>query len=118
MLYWPHIIAELRRDDHVLPPISLTEERDPRQVIRPETAATLRRLMEEVILNGTGPLAHLDGWTAAGKTGTAQKIDPNTARYSPNQLIASFSGFAPINNPAITVLVSLDSPVGLHEGGQ
>jgi cell division protein FtsI (penicillin-binding protein 3) len=60
----------------------------------------------------------LDGWTAAGKTGSAQKIDPATGRYSPTQLIASFTGFAPISNPAVTILVSLDSPVGLHEGGQ
>ena len=73
--------------------------------------------MEGVVLNGTGKLARLDGWTSAGKTGSAQKIDPNTGRYSPTQLIASFTGFAPINNPAVTILVSLDSPVGLHEGG-
>jgi cell division protein FtsI (penicillin-binding protein 3) len=74
--------------------------------------------MEGVVLHGTGKLAHLDGWTAAGKTGSAQKIDPATGRYSSTQLIASFTGFAPISNPAVTILVSLDSPVGLHEGGQ
>src|SRR5207245_10519276 len=91
---------------------------DPRRVIRPETAATLRRLMERVVLNGTGKLARLDGWTAAGKTGSAQKIDPATGRYSRTQLIASFTGFAPINNPAVSILVSLDSPIGLHEGGR
>src|SRR5262249_31894630 len=91
---------------------------EPKRVVRAETAATLRRLMEGVVLNGTGTLARLDGWTAAGKTGSVQKIDPDTGRYSPTQLIASFSGFAPINNPAVTVLISLDSPVGLHEGGQ
>jgi len=64
---------------------------------------------------GTGRYARLDGWTAAGKTGTAQKIDPSTGRYSRSQYIASFTGFAPINNPAVTILVSLDSPVGSHE---
>ena len=89
-----------------------------KRVVRPQTAATLRRLMEGVVLYGTGTLARLDGWTAAGKTGSAQKIDPSTGRYSPTQLIASFTGFAPINKPAVTILVSLDSPVGLHEGGQ
>jgi len=52
------------------------------------------------------------------KTGTAQKIDPANGRYSPTQLIASFTGFAPISNPAVTILVSLDSPVGLHEAGK
>jgi len=46
---------------------------EPKRVIRPETAATLRRLMEGVVLSGTGKLARLDGWTAAGKTGSAQK---------------------------------------------
>jgi cell division protein FtsI (penicillin-binding protein 3) len=118
MLYRPHVIAELKRDDKALAPIPLLEQPEPKQIIKPETAATMRTLMEGVILHGTGTYAHLDGWTAAGKTGTAQKIDKDTGRYSPTQLIASFSGFAPINNPAITVLVSLDSPVGLHEGGQ
>ena len=118
LLYKPHVIAELRRGDKALPaegPLALTE---PKRVIRAETAATLRRLMEGVVLDGTGKLAHLDGWTAAGKTGSAQKIDPATGRYSRTQLIASFSGFAPISNPAVTILVSLDSPVGQHEGGQ
>ena len=118
MLYKPHVIAELRRGDQVLPAEGLLAPTEPRRVIRPETAATLRRLMEGVVLNGTGKPAHLDGWTAAGKTGTAQKIDPATGRYSARQLIASFTGFAPINNPAVTILVLLDSPVGQREGGQ
>src|SRR6266478_5862790 len=118
MLYKPHVIAELRRGNQVLPAEGSLPPSEPRRVIRPETAATLRRLMEGVVLNGTGKPAHLDGWTAAGKTGTAQKIDPATGRYSARQLIASFTGFAPISNPAVTILVSLDSPVGQHEGGQ
>jgi cell division protein FtsI (penicillin-binding protein 3) len=118
MLYKPHIVSQLRRGDQVLPAEGSLAPSEPKRVIRPETAATLRRLMEGVILNGTGPLAHLDGWTAAGKTGSAQKIDPATGRYSATQLIASFTGFAPLNNPAVTILVSLDSPVGEHEGGQ
>jgi cell division protein FtsI (penicillin-binding protein 3) len=116
-LYKPHIVAEVRRGDTVVPREGLLATSEPRRVIQPETAATLRRLMEGVVLNGTGPRARLDGWTSAGKTGSAQKIDPNTGRYSPTQLIASFTGFAPINNPAVAILVSLDSPIGLHEGG-
>src|SRR5271168_2261127 len=118
LLYKPHVIAELRRDEKVLPAEDALAIAEPRRVIRAETAATLRQLMEGVVLHGTGPLAHLDGWTSAGKTGTAQKIDPTTGRYSASQYIASFTGFAPINNPAVTILVSLDSPVGLHEGGE
>jgi cell division protein FtsI (penicillin-binding protein 3) len=118
LLYKPQIVAELRRGEKVLPAEGSLAPVDPKRVIRPETAATLRQLMEGVVLHGTGTTAHLDGWTSAGKTGSAQKIDPATGRYSPTQLIASFTGFAPINNPAVTILVSLDSPVGLHEGGE
>jgi cell division protein FtsI (penicillin-binding protein 3) len=73
--------------------------------------------MEGVILHGTGTKARLDGWTAAGKTGTAQKIDPATGKYSHTNVIASFTGFAPINNPAVTILVSVDSPGGYPHGG-
>jgi cell division protein FtsI (penicillin-binding protein 3) len=117
-LYKPHIVEELRRGDQVLPADGPLAAAEPKTVIRPQTAATMRRVMEGVVLKGgTGTLARLEGWTSAGKTGSAQKIDPNTGRYSPTQLIASFTGFAPINSPAITVLVSLDSPVGPHEGG-
>src|ERR1700731_1021947 len=117
-LYKPRIVAEVRRGETALPREGLLAPSEPRRVIQPGTAATLRRLMEGVVLNGTGKLARLDGWTSAGKTGSAQKIDPATGRYSPTQLIASFTGFAPINDPAVTILVSLDSPVGQHEGGQ
>jgi len=117
-LYKPHVVAEVKRGPEPLPITGTLGPGEPKEVIRPETAATLRRLMEGVVLNGTGLRARLDGWTSAGKTGSAQKIDPATGRYSPTQLIASFSGFAPINDPAVTILVSLDSPVGLHEGGE
>src|ERR1700730_13730582 len=117
LLYRPHVVQELRHGKEVVPAEGSLAVSEPKRVIRPETAATLRQLMEGVVLNGTGALARLDGWTAAGKTGSAQKIDPATGRYSPTNLIASFTGFAPITNPAVTILVSIDSPVGLHEGG-
>ena len=81
-----------------------------RGVISPLTAAQMKNMMEGVILRGTGPKAILDGYSAAGKTGTSQKVDPVTGRYSHRQHVASFAGFAPVNNPAITVLVVLDTP--------
>jgi cell division protein FtsI (penicillin-binding protein 3) len=118
LLMKPHVVQTIKRGERVVHAEGALAATEPKRVIRPETAATLRRLMEGVVLSGTGKLARLDGWTAAGKTGSAQKIDPATGRYSPTQLIASFTGFAPISNPAVTILVSLDSPVGLHEGGQ
>src|SRR5208282_493416 len=55
---------------------------------------------------------------SAGKTGTGQKVDPATGAYSKTKYVASFAGFAPLNNPQIVVAVILDSAVGLHQGGQ
>ncbi len=118
LLYKPRTVQQIMRGEQALPLNGPSSPAEPRRVIRPETAATLRHLMEGVILHGTGKQARLDGWTAGGKTGTAQKIDPTTGRYSRSNVIASFTGFAPINNPAVTILVSIDSPEGWpHEGG-
>jgi cell division protein FtsI (penicillin-binding protein 3) len=89
-----------------------------RRVISSYTSAIMRRLTEEVVMDGTARRAILDGYTSAGKTGTAQKIDPHTHAYSKTDYVASFVGFAPVNNPAITIAVILDSPRGLHQGGQ
>jgi membrane peptidoglycan carboxypeptidase len=83
-----------------------------------KTAATMREMMEAVMLEGTGKKSQLDGYTSAGKSGTAQKIDTDTGRYSATQYVASFVGFAPVNDPAVTILVVLDSPVGPHHGGE
>jgi cell division protein FtsI (penicillin-binding protein 3) len=82
-----------------------------RRVISPMTAAEMKHMMEGVVLRGTGKHAILDGYTSAGKTGTAQKIDAS-GRYSHTKHIASFGGFAPVNNPAVTVQIVLDSPAG------
>jgi len=117
LLYKPHVVEQMQRGEQTLTLEPPSAPAEPKRVIRPETAATMRRLMEGVILNGTGKAARLDGWTAGGKTGTAQKIDPATGRYSRTKVIASFSGFAPINNPAVAILVSIDSPEGWpHDG--
>jgi cell division protein FtsI (penicillin-binding protein 3) len=89
-----------------------------RRVISAMTAAQMRQMMRGVVLHGTGRKAVLEGYTAAGKTGTAQKVDPATGAYSRTKYVGSFAGFAPINNPAVTVAVILDSAVGLHQGGQ
>src|SRR5262249_10998443 len=87
-----------------------------RRVISPLTAAQMKHMMEGVVLRGTGKKAILDGYSSAGKTGTAQKIDAS-GRYSHRQHIASFAGFAPVNNPAVTVLVVLDSPATYPRDG-
>jgi cell division protein FtsI (penicillin-binding protein 3) len=89
-----------------------------RRVISSYTAAEMRSMMQKVVLEGTGRKAILEGYTSAGKTGTAQKVDPATGAYSKTKYIGSFAGFAPVNNPQIVVAVILDSAVGLHQGGQ
>ena len=115
------IVREVREGD-TAQAVQSVEVRRPdasgRSVISPQTAATMRQMLEGVVLEGTGKLARLNGWTSAGKTGTAQKIDPATGRYSAREHIASYVGFAPLNTPAVTIVVSLDSPVGRYHGGE
>ncbi len=81
------------------------------RVISTLTAAEMRKMMEGVITEGTArTLGPLNGYSAAGKTGTAQKIDPHTHTYSKTKFVASFVGFAPVNDPAVTIAVVMDSP--------
>jgi cell division protein FtsI (penicillin-binding protein 3) len=87
------------------------------RVVSTMTAAQMRKMMEGVVLFGTAKnIARLNGYTSGGKTGTAQKIDVLTHRYSKTKYIASFVGIAPLNNPAISVAVIIDSPQGNHYG--
>jgi cell division protein FtsI (penicillin-binding protein 3) len=87
-----------------------------RRAITPETAAELTRIMEAVVERGTARAAALEGYTCAGKTGTAAKLIGG--RYSRSQYNASFVGFVPSRNPAFTILVVLDSPSrGQYYGG-
>lgn len=79
-------------------------------------AAQMRKMMEGVVLFGTGRPAQLNGYSSGGKTGTAQKIDPATHKYSKSMHIASFAGFAPVNNPVISVAVVIDTPKGDYYG--
>jgi len=76
----------------------------------------MRQMMEGVVLFGTGKEAQLNGYSSGGKTGTAQKIDPKTHTYSKTMHVASFAGFAPVNNPVISVAVIIDTPKGQYYG--
>ena len=88
-----------------------------RQAISPTSARALRHIMEKVVSkSGTGRYAVLDGYTAGGKTGTAQKPDQNGA-YAKDRYVASFVGFAPADHPAVVVLVVFDEPKASHYGG-
>jgi membrane peptidoglycan carboxypeptidase len=88
-----------------------------RRVISSDTAATLTGIMEQVVTDGTAKRARIDGFTIAGKTGTAQKLI--NGRYSHSDHNASFIGFLPSRNPAIAIVVVIDSakgPNGDHGG--
>jgi cell division protein FtsI (penicillin-binding protein 3) len=85
------------------------------RIMSPSTAAAVANAFEGVVVRGTGRKAALQGYRAAGKTGTAQKIV--NGRYSKNKYVASFIGFAPLPNPRISILVQLDEPTGVHYGG-
>ncbi len=127
----PHVLlgsTDLTNGDPKLKPATFHPETslpDPlpggaNRVISELTAAELRKMMQDVVLMGTARGAvHLNGYSAAGKTGTAQKIDPHTHTYSKTNFVASFVGFAPVNNPAITIAVVMDSPEhSMHFGAQ
>ena len=89
------------------------------RVISTLTAAEMRKMMEGVVLFGTGRVAQLNGYSAAGKTGTAEKIDPRTHTYSKTKFVASFVGFAPVNTPAVTIAIIMDSPDhSMHFGAE
>jgi cell division protein FtsI (penicillin-binding protein 3) len=113
----PRIVAgELPPDSKALPVVYHPAQQH--RVISTMTAAQMKKMLEGVVLFGTARRAILDGYTVAGKTGTAQRVDPNTGVYSKTKYVASFIGFSPVNTPAITIAVILDSPAGLHQGGQ
>ena len=111
----PHIVREVRDAEGKV--VEQTQAESHR-VVSAETAQTIRGMLESVTLKGTAKAAQLEGYTAAGKTGTAQKIDPKTRAYSATKYVASFVGFAPVDKPAAVIIVGLDEPVGLHQGGQ
>src|SRR6184192_1255004 len=113
----PRIVAATTRPQSVPQQIAFHPANEHR-VISSLTAAEMRQMMQAVVLHGTGTKARLIGYSSAGKTGTAQKVDPATHAYSHTKYVASFAGFAPVNNPSVTIAVVLDSAVGLHQGGQ
>jgi cell division protein FtsI (penicillin-binding protein 3) len=110
----PHLVREIKGADG-----STVFRSDPEQhrVVSAETARQIRGMLEGVTLNGTAKRAQLEGYSAAGKTGTAQKVDPATHTYSKTKFIGSFVGFAPVENPSVVIIVVMDEPKGSYHGG-
>ncbi|CAN7496965.1 stage V sporulation protein D [Paenibacillus sp. LjRoot56] len=86
-----------------------------RNVISEDTSRQVREALESVVAKGTGRNAFIDGYRVGGKTGTAQKVI--NGRYSPDEHIVSFIGFAPADNPKIVVYAAVDDPKGIQFGG-
>lgn len=89
-----------------------------RRVISTHTAKTVTTILERVVSKeGTGLRAAIYGFSVAGKTGTAQKVDPETRHYSRDKFVSSFVGFAPADQPRLVILVVVDEPQGRTYGG-
>ena len=111
----PRIIKEIRQSDETTVPLP---EPGRTRIVSAETARSLRTMLREVVLDGTGKRARLDGYSSAGKTGTAWKFDPTIKAINRAKYVSSFIGFAPADNPAVTIAVVMDEPkLGGRDGG-
>jgi cell division protein FtsI (penicillin-binding protein 3) len=109
----PRVVRAVYRDDRRF----VVQPRTVRRTISPDTAATLTAIMEGVVIDGTAKRAQIEGYTIAGKTGTAQKLI--NGRYSHSDHYASFVGFLPSRDPQLAIVVVIDSahgPNGDHGG--
>ena len=110
----PRVVASTTGPDGVRVP---AERPEPVHVMSPETAQTLRTMLTAVTQDepgqtGTGPAAAVDGYEVAGKTGTAQQVDPETGAYSRSQYWITFAGMLPAQDPRFVVGIMLDAPKG------
>ncbi|MDP3093062.1 MAG: penicillin-binding protein 2 [Nitrospira sp.] len=115
VLMKPYVVSEVRDAQgkalrQILPQVK-------RRVVSPETARTVTSILESVVTDGTGAKAAIPGFRVAGKTGTAQKIDPRTGAYSSTLFVGSFVGFVPADNPRLAMIVVIDEPQGESWGG-
>ena len=116
VLMKPHIVKAVYNADG-----SVYEEMKPepvRRVIDSATDKTLMGLLEQVVATGGGKKARVQGYRITGKTGTAEKIRTDSVGYKEGSYIASFCGFAPVDDPQVTLLVIIDDPSGIYYGGQ
>ncbi|MCC6139533.1 MAG: penicillin-binding protein 2 [Nitrospira sp.] len=115
VLMKPYVVSEVRDAQgktlrQMLPQVK-------RRVVSPETARAVTSILEGVVTDGTGVKAAIPGFRVAGKTGTAQKIDPRTGAYSSTLFVGSFVGFVPADNPRLAMIVVIDEPQGESWGG-
>jgi len=114
----PYLVSEIRdpKDKDNSAPVTFGPVAVGRAVSE-ETSRTVRQILRKAVEDGTGQKAKPAGYSAAGKTGTAQKIDQRTGQYSKEDYVSSFVGFAPAGTPKLVIVVMIDSPVGVAAGG-
>lgn len=112
----PRIIREIRQFDEK---VGSTTDPAKVEVVSAESARKMRGMLKEVVTAGTAKLAQVPGYTVAGKTGTAWKFDEKLKRVNSAKYISSFIGFAPADDPKVTIAVIIDEPkIGGRNGGQ
>ncbi|PIQ85410.1 MAG: penicillin-binding protein [Candidatus Omnitrophica bacterium CG11_big_fil_rev_8_21_14_0_20_45_26] len=109
----PYVISAIQDQKGVI--LKKTEPATRAIILSPEVAHAMSRILEKVVSEGTGKNAQIEGVAVAGKTGTAQKIENGT--YSHTKHVGSFMGYAPADNPMLTMIVSIDEPKGAYYGG-
>jgi cell division protein FtsI (penicillin-binding protein 3) len=111
----PHIIKEIRPSNDQ--PRSVTQA-EKTEVLSHASAQSLRKMLRQVVLTGTGRRAQLNGYTSAGKTGTAWKVDTARKTVDSSRYVSSFIGMAPADDPRIVIAVIMDEPKsGARDGG-
>jgi len=115
VLMKPYVVSEVRDQKGQLLKSILPHVR--RRAVSPDTARTLTTILEGVVTNGTGMKAAISGYRVAGKTGTAQKVDPRTGTYSSSLSVGSFVGFVPADAPRLAMIIVIDEPQGEAWGG-
>src|SRR5215510_5222673 len=115
VLMKPYVVSEVRDQKGQLLKNILPHVR--RRVVSPDTARTLTTILEGVVTNGTGMKAAISGYRVAGKTGTAQKVDPRTGTYSSSLSVGSSVGFVPADAPRLAMIIVIDEPQGEAWGG-
>lgn len=115
VLMKPYVVSGMRDQKGQLVKETLPHVK--RRVVSPVTARTLTTILEGVVTSGTGTKAAIPGFRVAGKTGTAQKVDPRTGAYSSALSVGSFVGFVPADSPRLAMIVVIDEPQGEAWGG-
>ena len=116
VLVTPHVVSEIRSPDDV--PVYSFKSKGNKRAISKKTAGIFKDILKTVAEEGgTGTSASVEGNHVAGKTGTAQIIDPRTKRYSKEKYVGSFVGFVPADNPIIAMIVVIYEPKGQIYGG-